>query len=125
MPHLSARARNSPILCGMFDRLNRQHFRTALPPLPVMWHRPLLSGGRVTYAAQFAVLADGSAAILVNPLLRQLKMWRYIEATLLHEMVHASLWHRGERPAAFNGHGPKFQKEMNRLAGAGAFARLW
>ena len=125
MARLSARCRNSPILCEMFDRLNRKHFRSSLPRVSVMWHRPLLAGGTVAYAAQFVVLMDGGAAILVNPLLRRLKMWRYIESTLLHEMVHCHLWHRGERPAAFNGHGKKFQKEMQRLARAKAFAQLW
>ena len=90
-----------------------------------MWHRPLLPGGKLSWAANFVVLTDGSAAILINPLLRRLKMWRYIEATLLHEMVHAILWYRGERPAAFNGHGKKFQREMQRLARMGAFNRLW
>ena len=90
-----------------------------------MWHKPLLSGGMLTYAAQFVVLKDDSAAIFINPLLRRVKAWRYIESTLLHEMVHTQLWHRGERPAAFNGHGKKFQKEMHRLTRAGAFEQLW
>ncbi len=125
MPCLDDHARNSPILCKMFDRLNRRHFRAKLPPIPVMWHRSLLSGGMLAFAAQFVVLKDGSAAILVNPRLRKMRMWRYIESTLLHEMVHACLRHRGERPSAFNGHGKKFQKEMQRLARADAFARLW
>ena len=35
-----------------------------------MWHKPLLSGGMLTYAAQFVVLKDDSAAIIINPLLR-------------------------------------------------------
>lgn len=38
--------------------------------------------------------------------------------TLLHEMVHVSL------PYRFN-HGPKFHKEMLRLAKAGAFKAWW
>jgi hypothetical protein len=42
----------------------------------------------------------------------------YPEATLLHEMVHASL------PWRVN-HGPKFQAEMLRLAKAGAFKEYW
>lgn len=39
--------------------------------------------------------------------------------TLLHEMVHLAL------PAKGAPHGPHFQKEMLRLARAGAFKGLW
>ena len=90
-----------------------------------MWHRPFGCGGKITFAAQFLVMADDTGVIIVNPLLRRMKMNRYIEATLAHEMVHCLLWRRGERPAAFNGHGKKFQVEMRRLANMGAFDLLW
>jgi hypothetical protein len=50
---------------------------------------------------------------------KQLKRWRAIALmTLLHEMVHLSL------PPRFN-HGPRFNKEMLRLAKAGAFRGIW
>lgn len=126
MVMLDDHCRNSPILCGMFDRLNRRYFRGSLPSLPVMWHRPLLSGGRRTFAGQFVVMEDGEHAnIIIDPKLQKRKMWSFIESTLLHEMVHAYLWNRNERPSAYNGHGKKFQKEMQRLARVGAFDRLW
>lgn len=125
MPRISGRARRSPVLCRQFRRFNRCYFGTRLPAIPVIWHKPFRGGAGQKFAAQFLVLSDGSAAIIVNPELRARRMWRYIDATLLHEMVHADLWHRGERPAAFNGHGPKFQDEMLRLAQAGAFRDLW
>ena len=41
--------------------------------------------------------------------------------TLLHEMVHLSLNPYRTR----SDHGKEFQSEMLRLAGAGAFRRLW
>jgi len=123
---LDDHCRSSPILCEMFDRLNRRYFRGALPSLPIMWHKPLLSGGRRAFAGQFIVFEDRDHAnIIIDPKLRKRKMWNYIESILLHEMVHTYLWNKHERPSAYNGHGKKFQKEMRRLARAGAFDRLW
>ena len=75
----------------------------------------------LAYAAQFVVLKDDSAAILVNPLLRRLKMRRYIESTLLHEMVHVEQWKLPRKQA----HGRKFQKRMKQLAAVGAFNGIW
>ena len=50
---------------------------------------------------------------------KDLKKWSKIaEHTLIHEMVHLSL-----PPKVF--HGPRFEKEMLRLAKAGAFKGVW
>lgn len=46
------------------------------------------------------------------------KHYRTTRFTLLHEMVHVKL-------NPYGGHGPVFDKEMLRLATAGAFRRLW
>lgn len=49
---------------------------------------------------------------------RRLKRWpRVALSTLLHEMAHLS--------SGAAGHGPKFQKEMLRLAKVGAFKDIW
>jgi predicted metal-dependent hydrolase len=46
---------------------------------------------------------------------RRDSIWK---GTLLHELVHLKV-------AESNDHGPKFQKEMLRLAKAGAFKGIW
>jgi hypothetical protein len=119
--------RSSPVLSGMFDRANRRYFRSSLPQLEIAWWKsPIRDWGTGrSFAAKFVVCEDDTAVIVIDPTLRDRKMWRYIESTLLHEMVHACLWHRGEFPAAYLGHGKKFQKEMLRLANKGAFSKLW
>lgn len=43
---------------------------------------------------------------------------RLARMTLLHEMVHLSLY-------PYRAHGPKFEAEMRRLAQAGAMKGLW
>ena len=43
---------------------------------------------------------------------------RVIGMTLLHEMAHMALW-------PYKGHDKRFEKEMQRLALAGAFKGLW
>ena len=49
----------------------------------------------------------------------EIKNWeRSVEATLIHEMVHLAL------PVKVQ-HGPRFEKEMLRLAKAGAFKGVW
>jgi Zn-dependent peptidase ImmA (M78 family) len=54
--------------------------------------------------------------IAINTWLRDWPtLWRW---TLLHEMVHLFLPDHAD-------HGEKFQKEMLRLARAGAFRNLW
>lgn len=44
------------------------------------------------------------------------------ELVLIHEMVHILMYVRKHNDV---GHGPKFQKQMLRLARIGAMARLW
>lgn len=48
-------------------------------------------------------------------------MERVARMVLLHEMVHALI----NRQTGDVGHGPRFQKEMTRLADNGVFATLW
>lgn len=48
--------------------------------------------------------------------------WRSASFTLLHEMAHIATWRQCRRSRP---HGKPFQKEMRRLAAAGAFDDLW
>ena len=50
-----------------------------------------------------------------NKAYRKESIWK---GTLLHEMVHLKVSESAD-------HGPKFQKEMLRLARKGAFANIW
>lgn len=62
------------------------------------------------------IVFDGIPEIRIATGIR--KWTKVCKTTLLHEMVHVALPRRVE-------HGPRFEREMRRLASAGAFEGLW
>jgi hypothetical protein len=91
-----------------YRRYNKKYFAGKLPAAKV----------------KFAKLAAGELGTMYHGLdevyiTKEFRKWpREAKFTLLHEMVHLALpvnaWH-----------GPSFEKEMLRLAKAGAFKGLW
>lgn len=86
---------------------NNKYFSGKLPPAKVKFAKMEWMG------ETYCVLGE----IYIN---KALKRWPSggVRFTLLHEMVHLSL-----PPIVM--HGPRFQKEMLRLAKAGAFEGVW
>jgi hypothetical protein len=103
-----------------FHRYNRLYFGGRLPRLRVRWTKNLerlqfgeFQGGTIKAGRQRAFTGVISLADWMKP------YWQVWQMTLLHEMVHAKLHGTpGE-------HTPAWQREMRRLARAGAFDKLW
>jgi len=110
-----------PQLERFYTEYNKQYFSSKLPQeMVVVWDDNLLSvygdyafadrqGKRIMVASEFQGLTDPTRIYI------------------LHEMTHFELWRQGieldtDGP---DGHGPKFQSEMRRLALSGAFDEIW
>jgi len=100
----------------LYAEYNDLYFGGGLPTIPVKW-------GKVhkSHAAEFVTYEDGTLAIVISPKLKTYTCWAYL--TLIHEMAHVKL--RNFKGDDGDLHGPKFQREMKRLANAGAFNGLW
>jgi hypothetical protein len=109
---------SDPSLRRAFLRYNDLYFDGRLPHDLTLYWEP--SRGNLAETCELETLEDtgGTPDLVVrlDPTLRfSSRMWHF---TLLHELVHVDLYpHRG--------HGKRFQKEMLRLANAGAFHKLW
>jgi hypothetical protein len=109
---------SDPALRRQYLKYNDNYFDGKLPfDLLVYWEP---SSGQLaqTIELETADAADEipELAIRIDPTLRfSQAMWKM---TLLHEMCHVKLF-------PYMSHGAKFQREMLRLAGVGAFKGLW
>jgi hypothetical protein len=97
----------------LYAEYNDLYFEGKLPTIPVKW-------GKVhkNHDAEFVTYVDGSLAIVLTPGLKKFPRFAYIR--VLHEMIHVK-----QRDLKGDLHGPKFQREMKRLARVGAFDGLW
>lgn len=111
--------RIDPVLNRNYRLFNRLYFKGKLPPARVGWgSKKELAVGKnqrmalgVTWQAK-----DGVFQIALNSKLAKLNWWGVLHATQLHEMVHV-------KTNLSDNHGPAFEREMIRLAKAGAFAK--
>jgi predicted metal-dependent hydrolase len=93
---------------------NQKYFGGKLPDVWVRWAEDNDDLKSECQAKKLLACADGHG-IIFNPWMKgKRNLQRF---TLLHEMVHVKY------PEHY--HGPRFQKEMMRLAKLGAFAKLW
>jgi predicted SprT family Zn-dependent metalloprotease len=103
--HSRAHLRHLPGVADLqllFARLNAQHFGGVLRAHRIVFNRRLTSvAGRIAYRAHTIELSA--------PLLSRHP--DHLEATLLHEMVHAWLYERGLP----NGHGAHFRHKMREV----------
>jgi chitinase len=60
--------------------------------------------------------------IRINPILKH--VWVQAHTTLLHEMAHLYVGCSTNWDGRFNGHGERFNKEIDRLYALGAFRKL-
>ena len=96
-------------LAYWYGKYNRLYFDSQLPDAKIWWEP--ISG---TYAD--CQLVDGIWRVRLNP---SLSGWpQMMKLTLLHELVHIKLH-------PYQKHGKRFNDEMRRLAGRGAFDKLW
>jgi len=107
-------------LTARFQAINREHFKDALPAIPVRWEPGLadvgpLMGDGVTLQGMFGK-AGRQPMILLNPVVRDDA--RALDRALCHEMVHAYLFTTGGEGTA---HGPAFQAVLRRLSLEHAF----
>jgi hypothetical protein len=114
--HRSARRKRSigltsaPDLRRLFLRLNRTYFRGKLPADTIV---------KWGHISSLGVYSDSMPAVVtINWWCR--KSGRVTEWILLHELAHLSVG-RKERKH----HGPKWYREIGRLARAGAYSALF
>lgn len=102
-------------LQSLYDEFNRDWFDGSLPYVRVGWS--VARKDKKRYYGSTLQLHGHKFPyyIQINPVF---KNWNdTVCLTLLHEMVHVKFGVRDNE----NGHGPKFKKEIRRLAQAGAF----
>ena len=106
-----------PDLLRIFRRFNKRYWNGTLPE-PLIYYAHIEDPNRDGYARFGEVqLIEDRFHVRVDPLWSaciQMTEW-----AVLHESAHIHLWKYGI------GHGARFQKEMVRLALAGAFRRIW
>lgn len=108
--------RSDPRLKRIFNEYNRKWFGGKLPGSTVVrWARSKKDLKFECESKTVLACADNETIVMSPWMKGSTNLCRF---TMLHEMVHVKL-----PPIA--GHGPRFQKEMHRLARAGAFAKLW
>jgi hypothetical protein len=94
-----------------YDYYNRRYFKNKLPH-----NAELIFTEHVGSAIGMTMLGFDPPVIMIAERIRQ--FGSTVDLTLLHEMAHIKLGKRVN-------HGKKFQKEMLRLANAGAMEDLW
>ena len=100
-----------------FSKYNRKWFNGELPEDTVVIWEPV--NGCFAETCPIYEVEAGKFIIRMNPSQRG---WpSFWKLTLLHEMCHLHLWN--EHPK--HNHGKVFDREMQRLALAGAFHNLW
>ena len=102
----------------LFTTYNRKYFGNKLPKYKVVFSNYLvrvnLFGDCDVKKHRIRIASD------INR-----KRWNVItKETLLHEMCHAKCKHNASQ-GEDEWHGPKFEKEMLRLAKKGAFKGIW
>lgn len=108
----------------LFQKFNKLYFKKKFPKSFVVRFSKLdkvimgVCGNKIVYlkAANGYRKERVIGPILINKKLRNARS--IVAMTLLHEMVHAA-------NPELKGHGPKFNKQMLKLAKAGAFNAWW
>ena len=96
----------------LFRTFNRKYFNNRLPNPP----DTVVRFAKITGALKDCIGYQLGDEIVLNNRFRDCQnIWVF---TLFHEMVHMSL------PPSVH-HGPRFQREMRRLARIGAFEKIW
>lgn len=104
---------------------NKKYFDSTLPKIPIRWSSKIgVDRSICAYGWYTGVQDDEPGYILISiDLKRHWSVWRM---TLLHEMCHVRLRRNEEEVSSTSEkHSKPWQREMKRLARAGAFNDLW
>lgn len=109
---------SDPTLRRSYLKFNDEWFESKLPHSVEVFWEP--ANGNLGETFEFETLEETCGepvlGIRIDPTLRfAARLWKF---TLLHECCHVKLY-------PHFGHGKKFDREMLRLANAGAFRNLW
>ena len=126
--------KDNPLLKRWFNEYNRRFFKHRLPDTLVCWTdmkpvengitplgrclRPAIVRYKVIGGKKWVRFKSDRPMIFISDVLWKRNWLSLARETLLHEMCHLAL------PARLS-HGLRFQKEMLRIAKAGAFKGLW
>jgi len=107
-----------PNITNMFHELNAKHFAGEIPVIPVVWNtRMTTTAGYARYkriGGRWSEVIEPTKIELSDKLFNSLGYpISKIERTLIHEMVHAFLFHKHNEP----GHTRRFNNIMNRITG--------
>lgn len=101
----------------LYRKYNRKYFDGKLPKLPILWPSKLRKTSLAGYT-EYNLKTRKPTHIALNPRFCGLRaIWIL---TLLHEMCHVKTGDLGP-----DEHGPRWQREMHRLARKGAFDNWW
>jgi hypothetical protein len=110
------KAKPSAHLKMLYNMFNALYFRDRLPKGTRLYFVSKVGRSKsIAKSACAATYLFDPPVIVIQK--SKAKSMRYVSADLLHEMAHIS------KPRAE--HGKVFQKEMKRLANAGAFQNVW
>jgi hypothetical protein len=118
---LRARLEPSPQLAEFYREFNREWFGGRLPADTRLYWMPARMANRSGHLAEVWGTRKQHRPITnfkISVSNRIRFSSRLVVRVLLHEMAHISTGLGAQ-------HGPRWQREMLRLAKAGAFARLW
>ena len=99
-----------PNIKEMFNNLNKRHFNSNIPNIPVVWNTRMTTTAGKCRSKNFRVKKIDLCDKLFQTLAYDPAK---IENTLIHEMVHAYLIHKFKE----RGHTPRFQQMMKNITG--------
>jgi SprT-like family len=115
------RKKIDPNLLRLYRRFNKKYFKSKLPLVHISFCQIPMQGKYTVYglaSTKYFLSGKGPVEIILDTRLDEVDLI----FTLLHEMVHVYL----DLFVSTNlNHGPRFQKEMRRLAKLHAFDGLW
>jgi hypothetical protein len=113
---VNASLQSDPVLADEYQTISARYFGGGLPSVRVRWEWRLDDIGPLIAEGFRLEGVTNGRVILLHPALQDDP--KQLRRVLCHELVHVALWDRSD------GHGPRFQTRLRRLATEGAFEGL-